>query len=964
MKANIFLSNVLENLVESLKTNLFNSSFSPFSKRVVVVPSTLMKTYLMMNIAKNPSFQVVAGVRFATLFQILREMGGKKMLKFIELSLLVEEELHQLVKENREEDRELLSYLSLPDQLLDRRIMQFADQLSSLFILYGIYGGERLAKWEKERGWQQKLWGRIFPEEALWSYPLKELSRGRQVDFPIHLFGFSFLPKVYFDFFEELKSQFYILSPCQYFWSDLRSNRQKFLKDEDDYEGNHSLLANLGKANRNFAKLFEESSFLHENYREEEGSCLKNLQRSLLNLEEIEWTEDDSIHLHATSSKLEEIELLFQYISHYLKTCQPKEIRVLAPDINKYLPFIDFVFGGKLEYVVHSVDRENANSFFHGLLHLIELPQLRFEKGAVLKLFYFPSFVEKTGFNQKELDHIYRWIDESKILWGLDGENRQSYLEEEPLEKSERGTWLFGLDSLLEELVVAASERASIDFTEAELFGKFATMICSFKERLTSLSKTKRSIPSWVEIVKALAEQYFILPREGEDFFRDLESLSLFSKEISFESLKKVMVHLLKEQESFQGSNVQIVHFASITPGAIIPSQITCLIGMQEGDFPRVEERPSFSFLHLNDLITKNDEDRALFMEILLSTRKSLYISYIHIDAKDGKKVAVSSLIQELKLKENYHPLPILPEIIKTAFFSEFYERSPFKEPIRESEILIDIKHLSLLGKHPIQFYFNRVLQIYLDKADETDPEFVFSHLNRALFRKEALRQPVAELIEKEGNRLPEGAFKKLAIERIKKEGEELVLRLEKMHLFPSEIFSIDLKLDCSEPIEGMLPPLTLPLSDHRRAIIFGKLPELSPEGMLFHGTHQLKDLVKIWPLYLVYLNLPLSGKRELLFTKNGKTIKPVSNPQERLRRYIEYYELALNNLSPLMPDWALSLVKGDVRELYKAMQTSFESPFFPDRYIDLIAVRDPLPKAETLIERWTPLIRDIYDFL
>jgi exodeoxyribonuclease V gamma subunit len=949
--SSIYVSNELEELMKCLKEKLFDPSLPVFAKKMVIVPNQAMKKFLMVNLAKDPTLNVVAGVQFVTLSQALRAIEGKRIPSGIELSLLIERELHK----NWDEDVALSRYLSVAEEVRDRRIVQLSDQLGSAFMRYGIYGGEELARWEKEGGWQQKIWREIFSNQSMWSYPVKELKGGREVNFFLHGFGFSFLPKVYFDFLQQSGCCFYFLSPCQYFWSDLS------LENEEE---SNRLLLNLGKACRHLARSFEESSSLCEAYSEREGSSLKNIQASLLHLSEVNVIDDDSVQLHAASSKWHEIEILFEFLCGQLQTLEPKEIKVMAPNINDYLPFIHMVFKDQIPYVIYECEGENTTDFFHGLIQLLDLPSLRFEKRAVLKLLQIPSFLDKAKINQAQVFLIEKWVNEANISWGMDRAHRQSYIQGDLLEKSEMGTWKGGLDDLLEELVTASSCRSMLEFSDAELFGKFAVLIESLKEDLLRYGCGKKRLSTWVTHVKELAEKYFAVPEEGYVLFRELGGLALIDMEISYESFSRALVYLSRKRESFQNFQLQAIQFGGIAGLSSIPTKVTCLLGMQEGGFPRAEEPSSFARVKWNHMISKIDEDHAHFLEALLSSRENLWMSYVNIDELDGKQTGVCSVVGLLKLEERVHALQMGQKKTYAPLLRELYEKVPLKEVQKEKEVLIDMRHLNLLAKHPIQFYFNRILQVYFDKVDETDPEFTLSYLNKSILRRSALQAPLEQLVHDEKRRLPQGVFTKLALMRVAEEVQEIQESLDEMQVKPHEVFSLDFKLGCVEPFGNVRPPLRIPLGEGRFASIFGTLTDLTPNGMISHGTHQLKDVVKAWPLYLIYLNVFGKEAKELVPTKSGKTMAPVENAEERLVAYIHYFEKAQCHVSPLMPEWASGVIKGNVKELEKAIASSFRSSFFPDQYIDWIAMRDPLPNAEVLIDRWTPLLRSIYDFV
>lgn len=616
---------------------------------------------------------------------------------------------------------------------------------------------------------------------------------------------------------------------------------------------------------------------------------------------------------------------------------------MIAPSIELYLPFIHMVLQDKIPYAVYDFKQENP--FVRGIILLLSLWKERFETSKVMQVFQLSFFREKQGISKEHLNLIETWVEEVKIGWGFDYSHRQSYFDEPLLEKSERGTWQGGLDHLLEELVTASSDRFSIGFEEGELLGKLAGLMQDLYQELSLVVREKKELVWWAHKLTTLGEKFFVISNEGSAFFQEFENLSAIEGEFGFESCMGILSYLAQSQGSFREHQLQAVHFGSFASIGSLPTQATCLLGMEEGAFPRLEETSSLATLVLPESISKMDEDRAHFLEVLLACRRHLWISYVNCDEKDGKKREPSPLVQLLKLTEVCHVPSQATERESSPFFKDLYHPSPWYIGKREEEILIDIKHLSLLAKHPIQFYFNRKLQIYFEKNDESDPEFTLSHLNRYLMRQSGKLDP---------RRLPQGAFTQLAEKRMGEEGEAITSYLSELGLSSGEIISLDLKPGAHQ----------VTLGEGRRGVLFGKLEHVTPLGLLSFGTHQLKDLVKIWPLYLVYLQVVKGGGTELLCAKNGKRISPPTDPHQALLSYLRYYELALDHLSPLMPDWVASFKKGDAADLNKALLSSFRAPFFPDPYLDWIAARDPLPSAPLLMERWGETAKEVYGFI
>jgi exodeoxyribonuclease V gamma subunit len=995
----IYLSNQLENLAESLKKNLLEGLL-PFQKQIVIVPSLAIKTHLSLSLATDPELRVFAGIRLCVLSEALGEFfreSEKKLPKFLELSLLIERELYQLIETGAQEiqgDRHLFSS--------QKQIAYLSDQLSRLFLLYGIFCEDLVQQWEQTRegGWQQVIWRRLFSSDTAWSYSAALLKEVKKITSPLHLFGFSFLPKIYFQFFKRQDALFYLLSPCRYFWSDLYSDKQRmhlykkvhaFKINEEErraadlyFESENRLLANFGKMGRELARLIEdEQCALEENYVENSDSFLRCVQRDLVNLQTSEMTNssDRSFQLYAASSKLQEVEMLLENLVALMTedaAIAPKDILVLCPSIEEYLSFIHFVFSKKLNYKINHLEMTTQSAFAQGLVHLLNVPKLRYEAQAVLKLLTFPPFLEKRGWGYEEVSKIKKWIKDANIQWAISSAQKALFLKKN-IPHAEQGTWSDGSERLLESLVYVDEKREVIEFSDALLFGNWTELIFSLDKDLQPiLDDQEESLSFWIEWIKRVIETYFVLSEDAEKFCRELDELRVSPlMKLRFESFKRVALHLLKQRgASFQASKIQAVTFSSLNNGNVLPFKVIYLLGMHEEVFPRKETSLSFSFLKnrsdLDYCPSRAEEDRWLFLEVLLSARSYLWISYLSKDPRDGKELAPSPLIDELSsqypLDEKRLPRRSSARAAEKApfFLPAFHLEKPFNAPKKEGELIIDIKHLSQLARNPLRFYFNRALGIYLEKEEERT-EFTFSALDKAILRQNSLKEDPLALIEDADRAgiLPRGGiFKSIAQKRLLEEIAQRDHQLERLSAAKESVFSAQLTMTCKTPYtngqgERFFPPLKISLEDGRSVHLVGKIEGLSPEGILFHGKQSLKDLVKIWPLFLSAQLLPVAIKPAILFTKSGENRSFSLSAVEALQKYIAYYERAYSNVSPLLPDWASALLQGEHQDLEKAMRATYTASQ-NDPYLQWLVLRDPLPAASLLFQHWAPFLREV----
>jgi len=315
----VFLSNRVEVLYERLKEALFFTEVTPFARRLVVVPSAAMKSWLMLKLANDPSIGIATGLEIMYLDQALKtasrlllpQLNGQPhtpLLSHLELVLALEVEMRALISDfsSLPEPQQalwkpLLDYLKVfqadskkLSRKTERRLISLCRNLGELFLHYGNCGGRLVEEWEHGRvtDWQQALWCRIYaaPDaEKPWTYPAREFELCRQQlqespshteNVQIHLFALSYLSRLHDDYLSAIAQQIplssYLLSPCQMFWSDVHSDREsrrhqqywkargvradQLLALEEYLRDRNPLLANFGRLGREMAEQIEQQN--------------------------------------------------------------------------------------------------------------------------------------------------------------------------------------------------------------------------------------------------------------------------------------------------------------------------------------------------------------------------------------------------------------------------------------------------------------------------------------------------------------------------------------------------------------------------------------------------------------------------------------------------------------------------------------------------------------------------------
>ncbi len=96
------------------------------------------------------------------------------------------------------------------------------------------------------------------------------------------------------------------------------------------------------------------------------------------------------------------------------------------------------------------------------------------------------------------------------------------------------------------------------------------------------------------------------------------------------------------------------VNFGTLMPMRAIPFKVVCLLGINDGQYPRSRPAPDFDLMAAAGHYrpgdrSRREDDRYLFLEALLSAREKLYVSAIGKSVRDNSPCAPSVLVSQLR---------------------------------------------------------------------------------------------------------------------------------------------------------------------------------------------------------------------------------------------------------------------------------------------------------------------------
>jgi exodeoxyribonuclease V gamma subunit len=369
---------------------------------------------------------------------------------------------------------------------------------------------------------------------------------------------------------------------------------------------------------------------------------------------------------------MREVEVLYDNILNFFDTIpdlKPSEIIVMAPDIELYAPFIKTVFGSPqnvpLPYTLADRAIKDESTIAEGFMELLDILNSRFTSISIINLLEIDEVRENFDISLDDLSLIKIWIKKVGIRWSLDAESKKKY----SLPQTAENSWKSGLDQLLLGFALPAQDISLFDGvagsnliegSAGEVLGKFLNFFTGLSN-LHVISEKSFSLEEWSAILLKTLGQFFSANLYKQHEITNIsqilsalvlqQQLSDFDEPVQFEVIKAY----LKLQ--FTGTSISSVFlnggitFCSMLPMRGIPFRILCLLGMNEGAFPRKSHHVSWDLIAASP--RKGDrlveaEDRYIFLEALLSARDVFYMSFIGLNTQKDINQHPSVCVEEL----------------------------------------------------------------------------------------------------------------------------------------------------------------------------------------------------------------------------------------------------------------------------------------------------------------------------
>lgn len=496
----------------------------------------------------------------------------------------------------------------------------------------------------------------------------------------VYLFGVGTLAPLYLELVHAVSKvaeiHLFVLSPGEIWLSDLA--RHEAARGEVG-----SLIHGFGKLAADFQFLLEGIDGVDSEYVgeiDEPTNALATLRHDLCTLTArgdgdgqepriVVAPDDRSFVVHACHSPMRELEVLHALLVDLLErdpSLAPSDIAVLTTDVERYAPLVHAVFGrdpeasARIPYHVADRGARESLGFVDAFFALLDAASERLTLPIVADLLDRAAIRDRFGIDEAAVPRLVEALREAGARYGIDGSDRaregQPPFEEHTFERALNRIAL-GLAVAdvapsfhgIAPLAVASGKEGA---AFGGLFGFFdafeslrATVVdeAPLAEVLTSFERVVDGMLS----SEAPFEDEASLVRDGLARLRDRARVAGFEGPIARTILLEQLAGELEEGAAggFLGGGIP---FCRQVPMRAIPFRVICLLGLDDGAFPRNVEVPRFDLVSRSPLRgdrSPRDDDRQAFLETLLSARDALHLFYVGHDIATGTERAVSSVV-------------------------------------------------------------------------------------------------------------------------------------------------------------------------------------------------------------------------------------------------------------------------------------------------------------------------------
>lgn len=546
--------------------------------------------------------------------------------------------------------------------------------------------------------WQAELWRRLLDHVDEPAPDLRHAETvatlrdgGGDLDLPprLSLFGHTRLPVTEVQLLAALGEtrdvHVWLPQPSPVLWDELAGLAGPVPRTDDDSDVlvHHPLLASLGRDSRELRRAFHGvgSDVVSTAPPTTGDSLLRWLQDDLRANHAPDAAEravrvladtDRSLQVHACHGPARQVDVLREVLVGLLQddpTLEPRDILVMCLDIETFAPLVSAGFGladvvAEAEGGGHPAHRlrvrladrapSNTNPLLGIAARLVELAGGRVTATEVLDLAATEVVRARFRFTDDDLARITAWVTEAGIRWGLDAEQRQSF----SMQGFAHNTWRSGLDRVLLGVAMSGDEHRyvgrglpldDVGSSDIDLAGRLAELLNRLEVTLTALAAAG-PVREWMQAlrdgVRGLTDvpldDAWLVPQFERELARAADSTGPEADvPLRLADVRALLDSRLGGRPTRANFRTGSLTVATLVPMRSVPHRVVCLVGLDDGVFPRTTAVDGDDVLARRPVTGERDlrsEDRQLLLDAVLAAGEHLVITYTGANEHSGAR--------------------------------------------------------------------------------------------------------------------------------------------------------------------------------------------------------------------------------------------------------------------------------------------------------------------------------------
>ncbi len=382
-------------------------------------------------------------------------------------------------------------------------------------------------------------------------------------------------------------------------------------------------------------------------------------------------TDDRSVQVHSCHGADRQVEVLREVILGLLAadpTLEPRDVLVMCPDIEAFAPLVSATFGlGERAADSHPGQRlqvrladralRQVNPLLDTVAQLLELADARLTASQLLDLVGSVPVRRRFGLDEADLERLRDLVVRSGVRWGLDAPHRAPY----HLGGFAQNTWSAGLDRLLlgvamsgesaeQEWLGTALPMAEVESGDVDRLGRLAEFVDRITAVLAALT-TEQPLAGWVAalvtgldvLTDTTAADAWQAGQARAELAEAARAAGPHAETVplGLADVRALLAERLRGRPTRAGFRTGTLTVATLVPMRSVPHRVVCLLGLDDGVFPRAGAPDGDDLLARDPLVGERDpagEDRQLLLDAICAATEHLVVVHSGADERTGAR--------------------------------------------------------------------------------------------------------------------------------------------------------------------------------------------------------------------------------------------------------------------------------------------------------------------------------------